>query len=156
MVDVSGVYPKVKIVSTSPTIPLIEVTKFADDQNPIDVEQIEVTGHSIQVCGELVTWERPSAYILSVAVLCGTEDDINLRLLLESSHVHSKAGFALAPTVALYSQIGKRNFFGVVTTDDTQVYTQGRIVSGRPGSAVDSEGKKISNVYTFVFETATP
>ena len=152
MVDVSGVYPKVKIVSTS--IPLIELTKFADDQNPIDVEQIEVTGHAIQVCGELVTWEKPSAYIVSVAVLCGTDDDINLRFLLESSHVHAKAGFALAPTVALYSQIGKRNMFGIITSNDSQVYTNGRIVSGRPGSAVDSDGKKISNVYTFVFETS--
>ena len=54
MIDVSGVYPKVTIISTG-VPPLIQLTKFADDQNPIDVEHIEVTGHAINVNGELVT-----------------------------------------------------------------------------------------------------
>ena len=155
MIDVSGVYPKVTIISTG-VPPLIQLTKFADDQNPIDVEHIEVTGHSINVNGELVTWEKPAAYIVTVAVLCGTEDDENLRLLLEASHATSGKGFALAPTVTLRSAIGKRNILGVVTTDDGSTYTQGRIVNGRAGPAVDSEGRKLTNTYSFVFENMVP
>ena len=88
MVDVSGVFPKVTIISVG-IPPLITLTKFADDANPVDVEQIEVTGHGINVNGELVTWEKPAAYLVSVAVLCGTDDDVYLRLLLEGSHEKS-------------------------------------------------------------------
>ena len=155
MVDVSGVYPKVTIISTG-IPPLIQLTKFADDQNPIDVEHIEVIGHGINVNGELVTWEKPAAYIVTVAVLCGTEDDTNLALLLEGSHATAGKGFALAPTVTLRSAIGKRNMLGIVTTDDGATYVNGRIVNGRPGAAVDSEGRKLTNTYSFVFENMVP
>ena len=44
----------------------------------------------------------------------------------------------------------------VVTTDDGSTYTQGRIVNGRPGPAVDSEGRKLTNTYSFVFENMVP
>lgn len=155
MVDVSGVFPKVTIVSTG-LPPLIQVTKFADDSNPFDVEHIEVTGHAINVNGELVTWEKPAAYLLTLSVLCGTDDDRALTMLLESSHPTSGKGFALAPTVTLRSSIGRRNSFGVVSSEDSATYTQGRIVDGRPGAAVDTEGRKISNTYTFVFENSAP
>jgi hypothetical protein len=155
MIDVSGVFPKATIVSSG-IPPLINVTKFADDSSPIDVEHIEVTGHAVNVCGELVTWEKPSAYIVSLSVLCGTDDDIALTLLLEGSHATKGKGWALAPTVNMRTAVGKRNVLGVVTTDDGTTYTNGRIVSGRPGAAVDSEGKKMSNTYTFVFENAVP
>lgn len=155
MVDVSGVFPKVTIISVG-IPPLITLTKFADDANPVDVEQIEVTGHAINVNGELVTWEKPAAYLVSVAVLCGTDDDVNLRLLLEGSHATSGKGFALAPTITMRVSIGRRNMLGIVSSEDSCTYTQGRIVSGRPGAAVDSEGKKMSNTYTFVFENAVP
>jgi hypothetical protein len=155
MIDVSGVFPKVTIVSTG-IPPLINVTKFADDSNPVDVEHIEVTGHAVNVCGELVTWEKPSAYLVSISVLCGTDDDAALTLLLEESHARAGAGFSLAPTVNMRTALGKRNVLGVVTTDDGTTYTNGRIVSGRPGAAIDSEGKKLSNTYMFVFENAVP
>lgn len=155
MVDVSGVFPKVTIVSAG-IPPLIEVTKFADDQNPVDVEHIEVTGHGINVNGELVVWEKPAAYLVSISVLCGTDDDAALRLLLEGSHPTSGKGFALAPTVTMRTSIGRRNAFGIVSSQDTCTYTQGRIVSGRPSAAVDGEGRKISNTYTFVFENSAP
>lgn len=151
MIDVSGVFPKVTIVSAS-VVPLINVTHFADDSNPVDVEQIEVTGHAINVNGELVTWEKPTAYIASISVLCGTDDDNDLAILLEASHATSDKGFALAPTITMRQVIGKRNSLGVVTTDDAASFTKGKIVSGRPSAAVDSDGKKLSNTYTFVFE----
>lgn len=155
MIDVSGVYPKVTIISTG-VPPLIQLSHFADDANPVDVEHVEVTGYAVNVNGELVAWEKPAAYIASVAVLCGTDDDSNLALLLEGSHATANKGFALAPTVTMRTAIGKRNSLGVVTTDDGATYTQGRIVSGRPSAAVDNEGKKLSNIYTFVFEQMTP
>lgn len=155
MVDVSGVFPKVTIVSAG-IPPLIQLTKFADDSNPVDVDQIEVTGHSINVNGELVVWEKPAAYLVTVSVLCGTEDDRNLTMLLETCHPTSGKGFALAPSVQMRVSIGRRSSLGVVSTEDSTTYTQGRIVNGRPGAAVDSEGKKISNSYTFVFENAVP
>jgi len=155
MVDVSGVFPKVTIVSSG-IPPLINLTKFADDTNPIDVEHIEVTGHGINVNGELVTWEKPAAYIVSVSVLCGTEDDQNLRLLLEESHARAGGTFALAPTCTLRKVIGKRNILGIVTADDAETYVNGKIVNGRPGAALDSEGKKLTNTYSFVFENCVP
>ena len=155
MVDVSGVFPSVTVVSTG-IPPLINITKFADDSNPIDVENIEVVGHALNVCGELITWEKPAAYLVTVSVLCGTEDDKSLTLLLEGSHAVAGKGFALAPTVTLRSSIGRRSMLGIVESEDANTYTNGRIVSGRPGAAVDSEGKKLSNSYTFVFENCIP
>lgn len=156
MVDVSGVFPKVTIVSSG-IPPLINITKFADDSNPIDVEHVEVTGHGINVMGELVTWEKPAAYILSISVLSGTEDDINLRMLLEESHARSGGNLAnLAPTLNLRKSIGKRNILGIVNTEDSETYTNGKIVNGRPGAAIDSEGRKLTNTYSFVFENCVP
>lgn len=155
MVDVSGVFPKVMIVSTG-IPPLINITNFADDSNPIDVDQIEVTGHGINVNGTLVTWEKPTAYIVSVSVLAGTEEATNLNLLLEASHARAGANFVLAPTVTLTKKIGKRNMLGVITSDDGETYTNGRIVSGPAGTSIDSEGRKQSQTYTFVFENKIP
>lgn len=155
MVDVSGVFPKVMIASTG-IPPLINITNFADDSNPIDVDQIEVTGHGINVNGVLVTWEKPTAYIVSVSVLAGTEEATSLTTLLESSHARAGANFALAPTVTLTKKIGKRNMLGIITSDDGETYTNGRIVSGPAGTSIDSEGRKQSQTFTFVFENKIP
>lgn len=155
MVDVSGVYPKVTIVSTG-IPPIITLSHFADDSNPIDVDQIEVTGHGINVNGELVTWEKPTAYIVSVSVLAGTEEATSLNTLLETSHARAGANFVLAPTVTLTKKIGVRNILGIITSDDGETYTNGRIVSGPAGTSVDSEGRKTSQTYTFVFENKIP
>jgi len=158
MVDVSGVNPVVSL-TLPPLYPTLMLTNLADEGNPVDIQDIEVTGHSVSVNGRLVTWNKPSAHIATIGVLAGTHDDIALTTALEAHNAcgNGKADSLTQPyfpdSVVLVISMGFHSVGGTQTAiPDVTTLSGGKLVSGQPGPSVDAEGKKQTKTFTFVFE----
>lgn len=159
MLDISftGGYVTVK----APAMGTTTIEEFSDEGSPVEVDEIEVTGHSINLNGTVLRWRKPTAYTVKVTVIPLSENDISLSKLLEAAKVEPTGTGVYAVSVASLNTtleiaapaINKSG--GNASGMRTWTFKEGCIVSGNPGIATDAEGKMQSKTYSFVFEQMT-
>lgn len=140
--NVSGFGFRVRL-RASVTFPTgFDVTQFADDSDPFDTPEIQVADKKMGLNGELIIWSVASPIEVKIAVVPGSDDDVNLAILLEANRVG--AGKASAQDeidlVGLYPQGNDLSLVG------------GAITNGPVGSSIASAGRMKSKVYSFTFE----
>lgn len=152
------------------------VTSFADEGSPVEVDEIEVTGHQLMLDGSVLFWRKPTAYTVKVSVIPGSANDESLAKLLMASKASSGSNGVCRDIKEIktdlqiccpklnksgkHAERGKKRLTDKAVINDGEVingyeitaYTEGRIMSGHPGVTVDTEGKIQAKVYTFVFE----
>jgi hypothetical protein len=142
MTDTSGYGLRLNL-RASQTFPTgINLTQFADDQDPFDLPSIQVTDKAMGLNGDLITWSKANPIITSVALIPGTDDDRNMAVLLEANRV-GKGKSSVQDVITLT---------GVYPDGRTITLTEGRITDGMPGNGVSSAGRLKSKTYSFVFE----
>ena len=148
MADISGYGLSVRIVASNSFPAGFEITQFADDADPLDLEEIEISGSAMGLNGDLVTWVTPNPLPMKVNVITGSEDDRNLQVLFEANRAGRNKNSAKDQITAVVSYPD-----GAVTT-----LTGGVCKQFLPSRAVSSESRLKSNPYTFAFENrvATP
>jgi hypothetical protein len=145
MQDISGYGLQVQ-VRASQTFPTgISITQFADDSDPFDNPSQQVADKAMGLNGDLLTWSKANPINVTLNVVPGGDDDVNLGILLEANRVGR----------------GKASIQDVITMtgiypDGRQVtFTSGKITDGMVSNSVASAGRLKTKAYQFTFENRT-
>jgi hypothetical protein len=143
-IDASGFGVMINL-QASETFPAgIELTRFADDADPIDMPQLQINDKAMGVNGDLVKWSKANPIPLTIAVLPNNEDDDNLQVLAMSNRAVR----------------GRRPVRDIITAtitypDGSVVRLLRGIITDAPiGKSVASSGRIKTNSYVFAFEDA--
>lgn len=141
MVNISGYGLGINIVALQ-TFPMgFDLKSFSDDTDALFIEDTETSGYEMDFEGSLVAYDKAAPIIVSVSVIPNTDDDINLKLLLQAR----KGGFKWLPIQDVTTMV-------VTYPDRGRVaFTNGTIIRGPFGDSILSSGRRKSNVYTFAF-----
>lgn len=143
MIDISAFGTGIMVLSTESFPQGFSLSQFADDEDPISVEACEVSGFEKLYDGSIFIFDKTSPVLLSVGIMPNTDDDINLKILLQSR----KSSPNLLPL--------PDNTSMVVTYPDggRVILSSGGILSGPLLDSITTAGRKKGNVYHFVFGT---
>lgn len=114
---------------------------FADDLDALTVDAAEVSGFERLYDGNIFSFDKTSPITLSVGIIPNTEDDINLKIILQKrKSTPSILQLADDVTMVIAYADGGRN-----------VLSNGSILGGSIVDSLASHGRKKSNEYHFVF-----
>lgn len=142
MQDISGFGLRVNILTTV-TFPLgINITNFADDNDPFDFPSMQIGDSAMGLNGDLIIWSKANPIKVTLSVVPQSVDDELLSILFQANRVGK----------------GKANVRDIITM--TGIYPSGQIVvlnngfitDGMPGTGVASAGRLKSKTYNFSFE----
>ena len=141
MQDIGGLGSKVTIIAV-PTFPQgFTITEFASDSDPIVIDDVEVTNTEVGVNGDVVSWHKATTIPVEISVIPNSESDRNLQILVNSNR-GAKNKVSLNDDITM----------SIAYADGTiETYTGGKIVSGRIGKTISSDGKMRTGTYRFVF-----
>lgn len=141
MYDLSGFGLKATIVALQ-TFPMgFQVSDFADDVNPLEISDDEVAAYEMLYDGSLYAFTKAFPITVKISVIPGSDDDINLKILLAAKKVtsHLFPISDLTSMVVSYPDGGKA------------IFSNGTILSGPPADSITLGGRKKGNTFTFVF-----
>lgn len=140
--DISGYGLELNIIASG-TFPVgFTVTEFADDADPFDTPEIQLADKAMGLNGDLITWNTPNPIEVTINVIPGSDDDINLSILAEANR-SGKGKRAVLDKITM-----SRTFPG----ESPLILTNGKMLSAIPVTGVASSGRKKSKPYTFAFE----
>lgn len=142
MIDLSNVGVSARLIA-SKTFPMgFTITEWADDTNPLDIPSLEISTPSMNINGELISVSSPVPTTITLAVLPGSEADINLSILLDANRP-SRFKRHVGDVITLVVAYPK---------GDTITLVNGIITGGTPGKGVSSAGRSTTSTYGFAFE----
>jgi hypothetical protein len=142
MSNISG-FGLLVTVRASNTFPAgFTVTQFADDADPFDLPSIQIGDKAMGLNGDLVTWSKANPIAITLAVVPGSSDDINLGILFEANRP-GRNKFTMRDEITMTA---------VYPDGRTTTLTGGAITDGMPGNSVASAGRMKSKQYGFAFE----
>lgn len=143
--DIAGFGLQVQI-KASVTFPSgFTVTQVADDADPFDLPEVVIAESAMGVNGDLISWSKANPLMPAIAVVPGSDDDLNLSILFEANR--TARGKSSARDVI--------TMVGIYPNGDTITFTEGKILAGPPGKSVASSGRFKTNSYKFAFENKT-
>lgn len=143
MIDVSGFGTGIVIIALESFPMGFSLSQFADDTDPIAAKDVEPIGYEMLYDGNLFSYDKAAPVEVSVALIPGSDDDINCKILLQNK----KGAKSVLPLPDITSMV-------ITYPDGGRVMlTSGTIVKGPLVDSITSNGRRKSNVYTFVFGT---
>lgn len=121
------------------------LSQFADDADPFDFPSTDIVDVAMGVNGDLITWSKASPMKTTVSVIAGSEDDINLSILLEANRVG--AGKTSARDVMTLT--------AVYPSGNTLSLTNGVMTKGPSGASIASAGRIKTKTFEFAWENRT-
>lgn len=143
MIDISGFGTSISVLALQSFPEGFSLTKFADDQDPLTCEVVETTGFEALYDGSFFFFDKASIIKISVATVAGSDDDINLKILLQAR----KGASSIIPLPDVTSMIISYPDGGRVAMSG------GSILSGPLADSIQATGRKKGNIYTFGFGT---
>lgn len=141
MTDVTGFGFQLNVVGDTTFPAGFDVTQFADDADPFDTPEIKIADMKLGLNGDPITWSLANPTEVKVAVVPGSDDDVNLGILFNANRV--------GPGKA--SAQDEISMVGVYPDGRVCQLTQGRITAGFTATSISSAGRQKSKVYTFMF-----
>lgn len=120
----------------------LTITQFADDADAFDTPALQVRDKAMGLNGDLVVWGKAQAIVVTINVIPGSDDDINLSVIGEANRVGK----------------GKRSVQDILSctlaypNGQTEDFTAGTITDYTPASGVTSAGRMKTKQYQFAFE----
>jgi hypothetical protein len=140
--DISGFGARVRLVASNTFPEGIDLTQFADDTDPFDLPSLQIRDKGMGVNGDLVTWSKATPLPISLAMIPGSEDDLNLQVLFDANRVgRGKDSAADEITITV-----------IYPDDQVLTLTSGALTDGPAGPGIASAGRKKTSTYQFVFE----
>ena len=131
------------LIKASKTFPAgFQVTVFADDVDPLDIEDLNVAEAAMDMNGNMRTWFTPQPQPLSVVVLPGSEEDENLTVLLEAN----------TPSKGRMPANDEITIVGMYGNGKRVTAREGVILGGSRGLSIASAGRMKSKTYNFAFQ----
>ncbi len=141
MIDVSGFGTGITIVALQSFPMGFSLSQFADDTDPIVFEEVETSDIELLYDGSLFAYDVASAVRMSVSVIPGSNDDINLKILL-SARKGSSSIIPLPDTTT-----------AVISYPDggRVILSNGTITKGPLADSITQQGRRKANTYSFAF-----
>ena len=135
----------VSFAGSTVTVAGHQITDFMDDANPVEFQDVEVSGVGVNCNGSMIRYAKPNVIMMSVTVIPGSGDDNFLYDLWSRYRVKgeydSQWGEHLTASVDIQNGGLSRS------------YSDGTMVSGPGGPSSNGEGKMTGRTYTFAFVT---
>lgn len=119
----------------------LPITQFADDTDPILINDVKIADTAMGLNGDLLTWSRAVPLPMTVNVIPGSDDDINLQILANANRVaqgKNSANDVISATI-------------VYPDGSAVVLTSGVITDASFGRGVQSSGRQRTKTYSFLF-----
>lgn len=143
MQNVSATGMKIRLVAI-PTFPAgFDITQFADDGDPLSVDNVDIASAAPALNGDLVTWSQPNIINARISVLPGTEEAKNLGILWDVNRTGK-------------NKVSAQDVISMVIdypNGTTKVCSNGAILSGVPYDGGSSDGRLRTREYGFAFES---
>lgn len=126
-----------------PSYPVgITLTKFADDGDSLNVQDMTIMQSGMGVNGDLVVWRTAQPCNIDINMIPGTDECDNLENLFKLNMTQkNKVSAKDVVTLTIEHPNGK-----------ISVLTNGYIVGGKPVQDYSSNGRAKSRTFRFVFE----
>lgn len=142
MIDIAGFGTAVRILASN-TFPIgLELTQFADDSDPIDVPSLQIGDDAMGLNGDRVSWITVNPIRVTLNIIAGSDDDVNLALLFEANRGGRNKESAKDVLIMISSYPDRQ----IVTL------TEGGCIEFMPAKSVASGGRLKSKAYVFSFE----
>lgn len=142
MQDISAFGIRVQVIA-SQTFPAgISITQFADDADPFDAPSMQIRDKAMGVNGDLITWSKANPIPVTLNVVPGGDDDVNLSVLFEANRV-GKGKFGARDIISIVA---------IYPDGSVAAFSQGVITDGQPANSAQSSGRLKSKAYAFAFE----
>lgn len=141
MQNISGFGTRITIIALKSFPMGFSLSQFADDEDPLRAKEVEPFGYEMLYDGSIFPYSKTSPVEVSVSVIPNGDDDINLKILLNSK----TSKISLLPF--------DDNTSMIITYPDggRAILSNGTIIRGPALDSVLSVGRRGSNTYTFVF-----
>lgn len=123
------------------------ISDFADDQSPFEVEPIDVGGSGMNICGDLVYWQKSNPVQLKISVI---PESVSDGLLYKAFNEHKVRHNEVANlddrgyTIQITQRQGSRSMIA-------RTYV-GAFPMNMPFISVSNDGRHTGKTYTFVCE----
>ena len=130
-------------ISSSVTFPAgFTLTSFADDADPLDIPDKIIAEVAMNINGELISWSTPTPNLVTLNLIAGSEDAVNLGYILDANTAR-KGGLHVGDLITMV----------VVYPDGVKAIARnGKLLSGPVGISAASSGRKKSAVFQFAFQ----
>ena len=140
--DISGFGSVVSLVASNTFPAGIALTQFADDSDAFDQPSVRIGDVAMGLNGDLLSWRKAVPLPITISVIPGSQDDLNLSILANANRVGQ----------------GKTSANDVLTL--TIVYPDGSLITFANGTITDaafansvaSAGRLKSKTFSFAFE----
>lgn len=119
----------------------LPITQFADDTDPILINDVKIADTAMGLNGDLLAWSRAVPLPMTLNVIPGSPDDINLQILANANRVaqgKNSANDVLSATI-------------VYPDGSAVVLNSGIITDASFGRGVQSSGRQRTKTYSFLF-----
>jgi hypothetical protein len=118
----------------------LPITQFADDTDPVTINDVKIADTAMGLNGDLLTWNRATPLPITISVVPGGADDTNLQILADANRVG----------------LGKNSAKDVISITlvypdlQTVVLSGGVITDGAFGRGIQSSGRQKTKTYNFM------
>lgn len=123
----------------------INLSSFADDTDPFDVQPLTVAQVAKNVNGTMVYWANAEPINQSINLIAGADDDVSMQ-------------FLLAANTPVYGKQLANDIIRIVVlwpNGETRTYNDGVIISGSAGYSISSGQRIKTNSYALAFSSMT-
>ena len=143
--DITGFGSAINLVASNTYPEGIAITQLADDADPLDMASVKIADTAMGVNGDLVKWSRAITKPLTLSVIPGSLDDINLAIL--ASNNSASQGTINANDIITIT---------VIYPDSSVItFVNGFITDAPFGSSISSAGRLKTKTYGFQFQSVT-
>lgn len=157
--DISATGAKVAIKFSDGTE--INVTHFSDEGTPFEAGDVDVSTNQKNLNGDMISSRTPSVYPVSLTVIPGSEEDLQLQQKLQEASLQPGGVNAVSklwvdclqifiPTIN--SSVGA----GLDGSHIVYTWMKGRFKNGPTGPSTSAEGRLSAKTYGFEFEKYDP
>lgn len=118
------------------------ISQFADDADAMDSPAIQISDKAMGLNGDLIVWKKAAPIIVTVNVIPGSDDDVNLQVLAEAN----RTGRGKRPVNDVINFTASYPA-GIITNLTTGTITDAVMVN-----SVTSAARMKTKPYSFVFE----
>jgi hypothetical protein len=141
--DITGFGSAISLIASNTYPAGIAITQLADDADPLDMASVKIADTAMGVNGDLVKWSRAITKPLTLSVIPGSLDDVNLAILANNNSASQgtiNANDVITITV-------------VYPDGSTVTFANGFITDAPFGNSIASAGRLKTKTYGFQFQS---
>lgn len=140
--DISGFGLRGRLVAST-TFPVgVDLTRFADDTDPLDLPTVVSAETGMGLNGDLVTWGSANAILVNLSFIPNSDEDRAMETLLEANRT-ARGRRPARDTITLT----------IIYPDGSQATASGGVIlQGASAQSVASSGRLKTRQWNFAFE----